>query len=123
MKKPTFSNGTECTMWQERNCFNCTKYENESTEIEKAGCPIAFTIDFAEPLSDELRQMVGWDSEKDRMPADCKAISPNDDYNAYNENQGELFNSDDFVVGIEIDFYGIDAIVDAYIAEIGNCKK
>ena len=77
MNKPTFSNGTECTMWQERNCFNCTKYENESTEIEKAGCPIAFTIDLAEPLSDELRRMVGWDSENDRMPTNCRAISPN----------------------------------------------
>jgi hypothetical protein len=32
-----FSNGTEYMSWQERNCLQCEKYENESSIEEAAG--------------------------------------------------------------------------------------
>lgn len=40
-----FSNGFEFRSWTTKNCDRCTKYENESTSIEKAGCKLAFSID------------------------------------------------------------------------------
>lgn len=42
-----FSNGSEYSSWQDINCEQCVHYENESTEEEKAGCILAFNLDFA----------------------------------------------------------------------------
>ena len=40
-----FSNGSEASCWQERNCWLCWKYSDKGTEREKARCKIAFDID------------------------------------------------------------------------------
>ena len=40
-----FSNGSEFEAWKSFNCGECYRYEYESTEPEKAGCPLAFYLD------------------------------------------------------------------------------
>lgn len=33
--------------WHDNNCSQCCRYENESTEVNKAKCRLAFYLDFA----------------------------------------------------------------------------
>jgi len=40
-----FATGSQFEAWKDFNCSNCYKYECESTEPEKAGCPLAFYLD------------------------------------------------------------------------------
>ena len=44
-KVQPFSNGNEFSMWKSINCGECYRYESKSTEVEKAGCPLAFYLD------------------------------------------------------------------------------
>jgi len=64
-----FSNGTEYMLWQGRNCDNCAKYENESTEVGNAGCRIAFYIDLCS-VTGELPP----DVDKITEQLDCPAF-------------------------------------------------
>lgn len=45
-----FANYTDFMCFQEQNCLNCTKYENESCDVDKAGCKLAFCLDRASVL-------------------------------------------------------------------------
>jgi len=70
MKKKVhpFSNGSEFMFWHEHNCDICNKYESGSTERSKAGCPLAFDIDFSMasdgsiPLS--TAKWIGWNGKE-----------------------------------------------------------
>ena len=45
MIKLNFSNGSEFMSWQNANCWQSSKYENESTTRNKASCKYAFDLD------------------------------------------------------------------------------
>ena len=73
-----FSNGTEYTMWQDANCYQCSKYENESTCEADAGCKLAFFLDmgaigYEVPM--EILMEVGWNAEKNKINPICKQKS------------------------------------------------
>lgn len=74
-KQPVpFSNGTEYAMWQDANCHQCSKYENESTCEASAGCKLAFYLDMGalgEEVPTEILVEVGWDAEKNKMNPIC----------------------------------------------------
>ena len=48
VKYTPFSNGTEYAQWFEANCAQCPKYENESTERNKAGCKYVFDVELTQ---------------------------------------------------------------------------
>ena len=46
-KVQPFATGSEFESWKSINCQECYRYESESTEESKAGCPLAFHLDLA----------------------------------------------------------------------------
>lgn len=50
MKTIALSNGTECAMFQEKNCFICSKYNYEEPN---ESCEAEIKIGFGVELSDE----------------------------------------------------------------------
>lgn len=74
-----FSNGTEYTMWQDANCHQCTKYENESTCEADARCKLAFYLDMGalgEDVPTEILMQVGWNAEANRISPVCRGKQP-----------------------------------------------
>ena len=71
-----FSRGTEFMYWQERNCLQCTDYENESTEIEHAGCKLAFALDLASAtdgmIDVDLLKIAGGETD---LPKSCASLN------------------------------------------------
>ena len=53
-----FSNGFEFLNWRGRNCDECSKYENESSVVENAGCELAFYIDLASVTDGAIPKLV-----------------------------------------------------------------
>ncbi len=74
-----FSNGTEFMWWTDRNCDHCQRYENESTKIEDAGCPLIFSIELASvtdgKITLDIAQRIGLDSNN-RLSTFCKEFEP-----------------------------------------------
>lgn len=42
-----FKSGTDFMSWQSKNCDKCCRYENKSTNVNKARCRLAFYLDLA----------------------------------------------------------------------------
>lgn len=47
-KRMPFSNGNQFMDWKHQNCDQCEKYENKSTDRNKAKCKYAFDLDYAQ---------------------------------------------------------------------------
>lgn len=73
-----FSNGFEFDSWTTKNCDRCSKYENESTSIEDAGCKLAFYIDLGSvtdgTIPEHIASEFGCKLDERSYFTDCKKI-------------------------------------------------
>ena len=65
-----FTNQREYLSWMEKNCYRCQRYENQSTRIEEAGCPMAFCLDLGAVGEGEIPAMYA-----DRIGIDVDKLS------------------------------------------------
>lgn len=71
-----FANATEYFAWQTNNCDICVKYETESSEVEKAGCKLAFFLDLASVsegvIALSIAKKIG--IENNKLVSKCKKL-------------------------------------------------